>query len=240
MFLQMKLNPQPVDPMQQKIMLALPFVFLFMFAQFPAGLVVYWTWNNVLSIGQQWLIMRRMGVTKEALNREAASLKVLKEGKGKEREKAIAALDAKLANAQKESDRERAASGKKSLMERFIKSSDEAKDIAEERRAKNENKLRDKKKKIQDKARNARSDIKKGRKKKSGQAPPAPEPTAEPKASRRERRDESAARAAAADEASFDSREGHAAGKAKEESWSSKKPKNSGKKSKQNKNRKRR
>jgi YidC/Oxa1 family membrane protein insertase len=242
MFLQMKLNPQPVDPMQQKIMLALPFVFLFMFAQFPAGLVVYWTWNNVLSIGQQWLIMRRMGVTKEALNREAASLKALKEGKGKEREKAIAALDAKLANAQKESDRERAASGKKSLMERFIKSSDEAKDIAEERRAKNEAKLRDKKKQVQDKARNARSNIKKGRKKKSSKAPPAPEPASEPKASRRERRGESAARAAAAaaDEAAFDSREGPADGKAKEESWSNKKPKNSGKKSKQNKNRKRR
>ena len=62
MWLQMKLNPQPADPIQAKIMLALPFVFTVMLASFPAGLVIYWTWNNVLSIAQQWVIMRREGI----------------------------------------------------------------------------------------------------------------------------------------------------------------------------------
>jgi len=62
MFLQQKLNPQPPDPMQAKIFMFLPIVFTFMLASFPAGLVVYWTWNNTLSILQQWVIMRRAGV----------------------------------------------------------------------------------------------------------------------------------------------------------------------------------
>lgn len=61
MFLQQKLNPQPVDPMQAKMFLALPIVFTYMLAAFPAGLVIYWAWNNLLSIGQQWAIMRRAG-----------------------------------------------------------------------------------------------------------------------------------------------------------------------------------
>lgn len=78
LFMQQKLNPQPLDPMQQKILLALPLIFLFMFAQFPAGLVIYWTWNNVLSITQQYIIMQRMGVTKAALRREQAELLALK------------------------------------------------------------------------------------------------------------------------------------------------------------------
>tara|TARA_B100001989_G_scaffold47077_1_gene30087 strand:- start:2256 stop:3917 length:1662 start_codon:yes stop_codon:yes gene_type:complete len=59
MFLQTKLNPTPPDPLQAKIMTYLPLVFLFLFATFPAGLVIYWTWNNVLSIGQQWVIMKK-------------------------------------------------------------------------------------------------------------------------------------------------------------------------------------
>jgi YidC/Oxa1 family membrane protein insertase len=62
MFLQTKLNPQPADPMQAKVMMMLPLMFIFLFATFPAGLVIYWTWNNLLSITQQWLIMKRMGV----------------------------------------------------------------------------------------------------------------------------------------------------------------------------------
>jgi YidC/Oxa1 family membrane protein insertase len=62
MLLQTKLNPQPADPIQAKVMMFLPLMFIFLFATFPAGLVIYWTWNNVLSIGQQWLIMKRMGV----------------------------------------------------------------------------------------------------------------------------------------------------------------------------------
>ncbi len=62
MFLQFKLNPQPADPIQAKVMMFLPLIFVFLFATFPAGLVIYWTWNNILSIAQQWLIMKRMGV----------------------------------------------------------------------------------------------------------------------------------------------------------------------------------
>lgn len=56
MFIQQKLNPPPPDPMQAKIMMALPFVFTVMFATFPAGLVLYWVVNNILSIAQQWYI----------------------------------------------------------------------------------------------------------------------------------------------------------------------------------------
>lgn len=61
MFLQQKLNPQPVDPMQAKMFLILPVVFTYMLAAFPAGLVIYWAWNNLLSVAQQWAIMHRAG-----------------------------------------------------------------------------------------------------------------------------------------------------------------------------------
>ncbi len=66
MFLQQKLNPQPPDPMQAKMFMILPVVFTFMLAPFAAGLVIYWSWNNLLSIAQQWVIMRRAGVAKPA------------------------------------------------------------------------------------------------------------------------------------------------------------------------------
>ncbi len=59
MFLQQKLNPAPPDPIQAKMFMVLPFVFTVMLAQFAAGLVIYWSWNNLLSIAQQWTIMRR-------------------------------------------------------------------------------------------------------------------------------------------------------------------------------------
>lgn len=62
MFLQQKMNPPPPDPMQARIFMLLPFVFTFMLASFPAGLVIYWTTNNLLSIAQQYAIMRSMGV----------------------------------------------------------------------------------------------------------------------------------------------------------------------------------
>ena len=62
MWFQQKLNPTPPDPVQQKIFAVLPFLFTFMLASFPAGLVIYWAWNNSLSIAQQWLIMHKMGV----------------------------------------------------------------------------------------------------------------------------------------------------------------------------------
>ena len=58
MFIQTKLNPTPPDPIQAKVMLFLPLVFSFMFLFFPAGLVLYWTLNNLLSIAQQWKITR--------------------------------------------------------------------------------------------------------------------------------------------------------------------------------------
>lgn len=59
MFLQQKINPAPPDPIQARVLMMLPIVFTFLFATFPAGLVIYWTWNNILSIAQQWVIMRR-------------------------------------------------------------------------------------------------------------------------------------------------------------------------------------
>ena len=62
MYIQQKLNPQPADPMQAKIFLAMPIVFTFLLSTFPAGLVIYWTWNNTLSVLQQAVIMKRAGV----------------------------------------------------------------------------------------------------------------------------------------------------------------------------------
>lgn len=62
MFLQQKLNPQPPDPVQAKVFLMMPVIFTFLLATFPAGLVIYWTWNNVLSMAQQAFIMKRQGV----------------------------------------------------------------------------------------------------------------------------------------------------------------------------------
>ena len=60
MFIQQKLNPAPVDPIQAKIMMSLPIVFTVFFAFFPAGLVLYWTVNNILSIAQQWYITKNI------------------------------------------------------------------------------------------------------------------------------------------------------------------------------------
>ncbi len=58
MWLQQRLNPTPPDPTQAKLFQFMPVIFTFMLARFPAGLVIYWTWNNLLSVAQQWLIMR--------------------------------------------------------------------------------------------------------------------------------------------------------------------------------------
>ncbi len=62
MWIQMKLNPQQADPMQQAIFNWMPVIFTFMLATFPAGLVIYWAWNNTLSIIQQRYIMKKNGV----------------------------------------------------------------------------------------------------------------------------------------------------------------------------------
>ncbi|MDM7857531.1 membrane protein insertase YidC [Thiopseudomonas acetoxidans] len=60
MFVQQKLNPAPPDPMQAKVMKMLPIIFTFFFLWFPAGLVLYWVVNNILSIAQQWYITRKV------------------------------------------------------------------------------------------------------------------------------------------------------------------------------------
>lgn len=60
MFLQMHLNPTPPDPMQAKIMKMMPLIFTVFFLWFPAGLVLYWLVNNILSISQQWYITRKI------------------------------------------------------------------------------------------------------------------------------------------------------------------------------------
>ena len=62
MWAQQKLNPQPADPIQAKMMMFLPIIFTFMLGRFAAGLVIYWAWSNTLSVAQQWVIMRRHGV----------------------------------------------------------------------------------------------------------------------------------------------------------------------------------
>jgi YidC/Oxa1 family membrane protein insertase len=63
MFVQTKLNPQPADPVQAKVMTILPIVFSIMFFFFPAGLVLYWTMQNILGIGQQWYINKTFNPT---------------------------------------------------------------------------------------------------------------------------------------------------------------------------------
>ncbi len=68
MWFQMKLNPAPPDPAQKIIFDWMPVIFTFMLAGFPAGLVIYWAWNNTLSVTQQSVIMRRNGVKVELFN----------------------------------------------------------------------------------------------------------------------------------------------------------------------------
>lgn len=60
MFVQQRLNPAPPDPIQAKVMMFMPVLFTFLFLQFPAGLVLYWVVNNILSIAQQWYITRKI------------------------------------------------------------------------------------------------------------------------------------------------------------------------------------
>ena len=62
MFIQMKMNPEPTDPVQKQMFAWMPVIFTFMLGTFPAGLVIYWTWNNLLSVAQQGFIMRKAGV----------------------------------------------------------------------------------------------------------------------------------------------------------------------------------
>ena len=69
MFFQQKLNPAPPDPVQARIFQFMPIIFTFMLSSFPAGLVIYWSWNNTLTILQQWTIMRRTRLPKPELAR---------------------------------------------------------------------------------------------------------------------------------------------------------------------------
>jgi YidC/Oxa1 family membrane protein insertase len=62
MWIQMKMSPPSPDPTQRQMMVMMPPVFTYLMAQFPAGLVIYWTVNNILSILQQYVIMRRLNV----------------------------------------------------------------------------------------------------------------------------------------------------------------------------------
>jgi YidC/Oxa1 family membrane protein insertase len=68
MWVQMRLNPTPTDPVQQQVFTYMPIIFTFMLASFPAGLVLYWTWNNMLSFAQQAYIMKRQGVEIDILH----------------------------------------------------------------------------------------------------------------------------------------------------------------------------
>ncbi len=61
-FLSTQMNPTPADPVQAKMFAFMPVIFMFMMAGFPAGLVVYWTWNNLLTAAQQYVVMTRQGV----------------------------------------------------------------------------------------------------------------------------------------------------------------------------------
>jgi YidC/Oxa1 family membrane protein insertase len=61
MWVQMQLNPPQPDPVQQQIFSWMPLMFTFLLATFPAGLVIYWAWNNTLSIIQQWYITKQQG-----------------------------------------------------------------------------------------------------------------------------------------------------------------------------------
>jgi YidC/Oxa1 family membrane protein insertase len=62
MWLQMKMNPPPTDPTQKFIFGMMPLIFTVSLSHFAVGLVIYWTWSNILSIAQQYVILRRMKV----------------------------------------------------------------------------------------------------------------------------------------------------------------------------------
>ena len=69
MFMQQRLNPPPPDPVQARVFMFMPLLFMFMLARFPAGLVIYYSWNNTLTVAQQWVIMRQTRLAKPSLAR---------------------------------------------------------------------------------------------------------------------------------------------------------------------------
>ena len=82
MFIQQRLNPQPTDPIQAKMFLFMPLIFTIFLAKFPAGLVIYWAWNNSLSILQQAVIMRKAR-REDREKKAAARIAPAKSKKGK-------------------------------------------------------------------------------------------------------------------------------------------------------------
>ena len=64
MWIQYKLNPVPPDPVQAKVMMFMPLIFGVMFFFFPAGLVLYWLTNNILSIAQQWYVTKQIAAAR--------------------------------------------------------------------------------------------------------------------------------------------------------------------------------
>ena len=78
MWVQMRLNPTPTDPIQASMFNWMPLIFTFMMGSFPAGLVIYWTWSNLLSILQQAFIMRKNGVEVDILGNIRESLPFLR------------------------------------------------------------------------------------------------------------------------------------------------------------------
>jgi YidC/Oxa1 family membrane protein insertase len=75
MWVQMRLNPPPPDPTQQAIFNIMPVIFTFTLGTFPAGLVIYYAWNNSLSIIQQTIIMKRHGVKVDLLGNILSSFR---------------------------------------------------------------------------------------------------------------------------------------------------------------------
>jgi YidC/Oxa1 family membrane protein insertase len=78
MWVQMRLNPTPPDPVQASLFNWMPIIFTFMLGSFPVGLVIYWAWSNLLSILQQSVIMKRHGVDIDLLGNIRESLPFLK------------------------------------------------------------------------------------------------------------------------------------------------------------------
>ncbi|MEM6489062.1 MAG: YidC/Oxa1 family membrane protein insertase, partial [Pseudomonadota bacterium] len=79
MWMQQKLNPAPTDPTQAMVFAWLPFVFMFMLGSFEAGLVIYWTANNILTFAQQYAIMRSQGVDVDFFGNVTRSFKKKRE-----------------------------------------------------------------------------------------------------------------------------------------------------------------
>ncbi len=104
MWIQMRLNPPPPDPTQAMIFNWMPVVFTFMLASFPAGLVIYWSWNNFLSILQQYTIMRRQGVRVDIFGNIQATFSKKKREELAEKEAAKTKADAEKRKAAKKGE----------------------------------------------------------------------------------------------------------------------------------------